>query len=88
MSTTIYDSSLLTQRRQSKAEAGSFLRRIQNPTQPATGYAPALGIYDQSIIQSVKDGNMVYYRKGTGGITLADNGCPCAPLSSANGNTN
>jgi len=88
MSTTIYDSSLLTQRRQSKAKAGSFINRIQNYAQPHTGYAPALGIYDQSIINSVKDGNMVYYRKGTGGITLADNGCPCAPLSSANCNNN
>jgi len=88
MSTTIYDSSLLTQRRQAKAESGSFINRIQNYTQPNTGYGPALGIYDQSIINTVKDGNMVYYRKGTGGVTLVDNGCPCAPLPNGNGVSN
>ena len=78
MSTTIYDSSLLTQRKQAKAESGSFINRILNYANPKTGYSPALGIYDQSIINSVKDGTMKYYRKGTGGVTLVDNGCPCA----------
>ena len=80
MPTTIYDSSLITKRRQMKAESGNFINRIQNPVQPNTGYAPALGIWDQSIINDVKNGQMVYYRKGTGGCTTIDNGCPCQPL--------
>lgn len=88
MSTTIYDSSLLTQRRQAKAESGSFINRIQNYSRPTSGYGPSLGIYDQSIINTVKDGNMKYYRKGTGGITLVDNGCPCSPLANEKGVTN
>ena len=88
MSTTRYDSSLLTQRRQAKAESGSFINRIQNYQQPAPGYATALGIYDQSIINTVKDGNMKYYRKGTGGVTLVDNGCPCPPVGNVTGATN
>ena len=78
MSTTIYDSSLLTQRKQAKAKSGSFINRIQNYANPANGYTTPLGIYDQSIINSVKDGNMTYYRKGTAGTTIIDNGCPCA----------
>jgi len=80
MPTTIYDSSLITKRRQVKAESGNFISRIQNPIQPNTGYAPALGIWDQSIINDVKNGQMVYYRKGTGGCTTVNNGCPCQPL--------
>ncbi len=79
MSPTIYDSSLITKRRQMKAESGNFINRIQNPIQPNTGYAPALGIWDQSIINDVHNGQMKYYRKGTGGLTTVDNGCPCAP---------
>jgi hypothetical protein len=80
MPTTVYDSSLITKRRQMKAESGNFINRIQNPVQPNTGYAPALGIWDQSIINNVKNGQMIYYRKGTGGCTTVDNGCPCQPL--------
>jgi len=80
MPTTIYDSSLITKRRQVKAESGNFINRIQNPIQPNTGYAPALGIWDQSIINGVKDGQMKYYRKGMGGCTTINNGCPCEPL--------
>ena len=79
MPTTIYDSSLITQRRQLKAESGSFINRIQNTVRPNTGYAPALGIYDQSIINTVQKGQMRYFRKGVG-CTTVDNGCPCAPL--------
>lgn len=81
MSTTIYDSSLITKRRKDKAESGSFMNRINNPTNPNTGYAPALGIWDQSIINTVKQGNMKYYRKGDGGCTTVNNGCPCQPLT-------
>jgi hypothetical protein len=62
-----------------KAESGNFINRIQNPVQPNTGYAPALGIWDQSIINDVHNGQMKYYRKGEGGLTTIDNGCPCAP---------
>jgi hypothetical protein len=78
MSTTIYDSSLITQRRRMKAESGSFLNRIQNASTPNTGYTTPLGIYDQSIIQQVKSGQMKYVRKGNG-MTLVNDGCPCNP---------
>lgn len=81
MPTAIYDSSLLTQRRGAKAESGSFLNRINNATNPTTGYAPTLGIWDQSIINAVKNGSMKYYRKGDGGCVTVNNGCPCIPLS-------
>jgi hypothetical protein len=80
MSTTIYSSSLLTQRKQAKAQSGSFLNRINNPTDPNTGYAPALGIYDNSVIPTVHTGQMKFYRKGNG-VTTVNNGCPCAPLT-------
>ena len=70
--TTIYDASLITQRRKDKAESGSFITRITNPTNPNTGYAPALGIWDQSIINTVRQGNMKYYRKGDGGCTTVN----------------
>jgi len=76
MPTTIYDSSLITQRRRDKAESGSFITRISSPTNPTTSYAPALGIWDQSIINTVKNGQMAYYRKGEG-VTTINNGCPC-----------
>jgi len=80
MPTTVYDSSLITQRRQNKTEANSFISRIQNYTSPNTGYAPRLGISDQSIINVVHTGQMPSYRKGLGGCTIVDNGCPCQPL--------
>jgi hypothetical protein len=76
MSTTIYDSSLITARRRMKAESGDFLQRIQNASQPNTGYTTPLGIYDQSIIQQVAKGQMKYIRKGNG-MTLVSDGCPC-----------
>jgi hypothetical protein len=90
MSTTIYDSSLLTMRRKATAESGSFVRRIapwnvtpiETPLpQPNTGYAPMLGIYDQSIINTVKTGNMKFYRKNDGGCTTVMDGCPCPPIT-------
>jgi hypothetical protein len=81
MPTTIYDSSLITQRRRVTAESGSFISRIQNPTNPTTGYAPLLGISQQSIINQVKTGNMKFYRKNDGGCTSISNGCPCLPLT-------
>ena len=77
MPTTIYDSSLLTMRRKNKAESGSFIARITNATTPNTGYTQPLGIYDQSFINTVKNGQMQYVRKGLGGSTIVDTGCPC-----------
>ena len=88
MSTTIYDSSLLTQRRMNKAQAGSFINRIQNYSNPNTGAAPLLGISDQSIINSVKQGQMRYYRKGDQGVTTINNGCPCVALDNSSCQTN
>ncbi len=81
MPTTIYDSSLITQRKQDKTISGSFITRIQNPTNPNTGSAPLLGITEQSIINYVKNGQMKFYRKNDGGCTTISNGCPCVPLT-------
>jgi len=83
MPTTVYDSSLLTYRAKNKAESGSFINRITNATNPNTGYAAPTGIYDQSIINTVKKGQMQYFRKGLGGTTIVDNGCPCAAVTGA-----
>jgi len=82
MPTTIYDSSLITQRRRARTESGSFITRIQNPTNPTnptTGYGPILGISQQSIINQVKTGNMAFYRKNDGGCVNVSIGCPCTP---------
>ncbi len=76
MPTTIYDSSQITQRRKNITESGSFLRRIQGDN-PTSGYAPLLGVYDQSIINTVKLGNIKDYRKGNG-VVCVSNGCPCS----------
>ena len=95
MPTTIYDSSLITQRRRTTTESGSFISRISpwnvppatpgsNTRQPNTGYAPALGIYDQSIINQVKNGQMAFYRKNDGGCTTISSGCPCVPGPTSN----
>ncbi len=103
MPTTIYDSSLITQRRKATTESGSFISRISpwnvkglettgsppvkypviaNPNQkPNTGYAPLLGIYDQSIINTVQSGQMKFYRKNDSGCTTISDGCPCLPQS-------
>jgi len=72
MPTTIYDSSLITQRHRDKTISGSFINRIQN----TTGSAPLLGISDQSIINTVKTGQMAQYRK-TNGCMSVNHGCPC-----------
>jgi hypothetical protein len=94
MPTTNYDSSLLTQRRRAKAESGSFINRISpwnssltTTVQPTTGYAPLLGIYDQSIINLVRTGQMKEYRKNNGGYTTEDDGCPCIGLSNIPANS-
>jgi hypothetical protein len=77
MPTTIYDASQITKRRGEKATSGSFIRRIQNPTDPTTGSAPLLGISSQSIINAVKTGQMTEYRKNDGGCVSISPGCPC-----------
>lgn len=73
----MFESSFLTKRKRDKVISGSFINRIQNPTNPTTGYAPLLGIYDQSIINSVKTGQMTEYRRNLGACTTVDVGCPC-----------
>lgn len=83
MPTTIYDSSLVTQRHRDKTISGSFINRIQNPNNPTTSYAPRLGIYDQSIINTVKNGQMTTYRKNDGGCTRINIGCPCTTSSNS-----
>ena len=80
MPTTIYDSSLVTKRRANKASSNSFLTRVSPPNN-TTGYAPMLGIYDNSIVNTVKLGSMVDYRK-CGGSVLVNPGCPCAGTNS------
>lgn len=75
MPTTIYDSSLLTQRTRDKTISNSFINRATY----ASGSAPLLGITQDSILNNVANGQMKYYRKGD--ITTVDNGCPCAPLN-------
>ena len=80
MPTTIYDSSLLTKRRNDKTLANSFYTRISPPIN-TTQYGPLLGIYDQSIVNVAKEGTMVQYRKCDGGSTLVNPGCPCAQLN-------
>lgn len=83
MPTTIYDSSQITKRRTEKTISGSFISRIQNSTNPTTGYAPLLGISQQSIINAVKTGQMSEYRKNDEGCTNISTGCPCIPLTTA-----
>lgn len=81
MPTTIYDSSHLTIRKDAKAKANSFITRISPPNN-TTGYAPLLGIYDNSIMNDVKMGQMLDYKKCDGGTILINPGCPC-PLSNS-----
>jgi hypothetical protein len=71
-----------------KAQAGSFIGRIQNYVNPNTGSAPILGISSQSIINSVRMGQMQDFSKRDGGVVLQNNGCPCVPLALSACNTN
>jgi hypothetical protein len=64
----IYDSSYLTQRKMERATAGSFITQ--------GGSRPLLGITDQSIINTVKTGQMTEYSRYTGCIGISP-GCPC-----------
>lgn len=87
MPTTIYDSSLITQRRQYKAQSGNFINRIQSTVNPTTGYAPQLGIYDQSVINNVKSGQIKFYKKTEGCVTI-NNGCPCGDINAVDASGN
>ena len=42
--------------------SGSFISRIQSTTHPTIGYAPLLGISQQSIINSIITGQMTEYK--------------------------
>lgn len=79
MPTTIYDSSALTKRAHDKAVAGNFVRRLQSNQ---TGYTTPIGIYDQSVINTVQTGQMRQFTKNSSGVTVVNNGCPCNPLTS------
>jgi hypothetical protein len=80
MPTTIYDASQITKRRMNKVQSADFTNRIQNSVNPSSGYATRLGIYDQSVINTVKVGTMKEFRKQDGGCLAVNNGCPCNPL--------
>jgi len=74
MPTTIYDSSLVTKLRSSKVTSQNFITR-QSVPESTTSYGPALGIWDQSIINKVKIGQMSEFRKVEGCIQYVS-GCP------------
>ena len=76
----IYDSSAITQRRKNMAQAGSFINRIQSSTNPQTSYGPLQGIYDASIINSIKMGQPKEFYRNNGCIIIS-NGCPCPPIA-------
>ncbi len=83
MPTTVYDSSLITALKRSKVESYSFITRQSGPN-PTTSYGPTLGIWDQSIINVVKIGQMYEVKKVEGCIQYVG-GCPgCAIVSDIN----
>jgi hypothetical protein len=77
MPTTIYDSSLLTQRKRDKVISNSFITRTQQHN--TVGFPPLLGISEQSSINNVKMGNMTYFTKNSDGKVIVNGGCPCPP---------
>jgi len=77
----IYDSSAITQRRRDQIQAGSFINRIQNPNHPQTSYGPLQGIYDASIMNSIKMGQPKEFIRYNGCVVVS-NGCPCPPIVS------
>ena len=81
MSATIYDSSLITKLKASKAESKSFLTRQLAPNF-TTSYGAPNGIYDESILNPVKIGQMSEIRKANGGYTIY-NGCPSCNTSAS-----
>ena len=87
MPTTIYDSSLVTKRTQSKTIAKSFLQRLntQGTVNQTTSYGPQLGIYDDSILNEVKNGAIKYITKTEGGEIKVNEGCCPEPIFEAPG---
>lgn len=81
MSTRIYDASQITKRKGEKAVANSFLTRIGSPNNQ-TGSAPLLGIYDSSIINTVKNGHMTKYARYQACEQISP-GCPCPQLNAS-----
>lgn len=78
MPTSIYDSSLITQRRDSRVKSNNFLQRLQpaqpnTPAQNTTSYGPMLGDFNNSILNSVKMGQQKEIRNSV----VFNNGCPC-----------
>ena len=87
MSNAIYDSSLITARKKMKAEAGSYITRI-NQIASSSAYIRTNGNFDQSLINDIKLGQLPNIRKGDSGATTINNGCPCQPLINNGFNTN
>jgi hypothetical protein len=84
MPTTIYDSSLITQRKRDRTISNSFISRVSpwnsivnTSATPTSGSAPLLGITEQSIVNTVRNGQMANFRKNDGGCISISNGCPC-----------
>ncbi len=75
MPTTIYDSSLVTQRKRDKTISNSFVTRTQQ--QNTVGFPPLLGTSEQSSINNVKMGNMTFFTKNSDGKVIVNGGCPC-----------
>lgn len=61
MPTTVYDSSLITQRRKNMTISGSFINRIKSITNLTTGYGSLLSISKQSIINKIITGQITEY---------------------------
>ena len=81
MSNRIYDSSQLTKRRAEKAIAGSFVTR-NGPPNNQTSYGPLPGIFDASILNAVKTGQMTEFTRYPVCYGISP-GCPCPSLNGA-----
>ena len=81
MSNRIYYSSQLTKRKAEKAIAGSFITRI-GPPNNQTGSAPLNGIFDSSILNAVKTGQMTEYTRYPLCYGISP-GCPCPTLNAS-----
>jgi hypothetical protein len=81
MSNRIFDSSQLTVRKKQKTIANSFLSRINSPN-PQQGFGPLQGIYDSSILNDVKTGNMTEYTRYPTCVAISV-GCPCPETNSS-----
>jgi hypothetical protein len=85
MSNRIYDSSQLTKRKGQQATAGSFLTRLYPPNtniQPQQGFGLLPGIYDSSVMNAVKTGNMTEYTRYPTCVGISP-GCPCPQLNAS-----